>query len=460
MKKLFLAALSVLAVMTLAACGGGSSNSNEVNVLDTLPDETINITFWHTYGQSKGELLDAQIAAFELLYPNIKVEAISQESYDGLKDKTTLAIPAGNAPTMLVGYPDHVAEYMLGDAVIPLDKFIEHTTWGVDLSDFIPAYVEENRQYADGLMYSLPYSKSTEFLVYNKTVMDANNITIPNDRALTYAELETIAATVVGNGENQCEYLINYDSPANLFINITRQYDGGYTDIDGNILVNNANTKLGLNYFLGLFQDKTVVLPSAWEGEDYGSVPFKKAWTCMSVGSTAGVKYNMPSQKEIDESDYPNDYLQGVFEVGFAPVPQLENGINSATQQGPNIAILSDSTDAERLAAWLLIKHLTNVENTVDWSMETGYLPVRTSAINSDEYQTFLTNPEEYQANASAAINAALVQTPYFKYDPAFALRTSSASARRQAEIALVAIYLETKTVDQAVQAMIDQLTW
>ena len=42
---------------------------------------------------------------------------------------------------------------------IPLDKFIAHGTWGIDLDDFVDSYVAENAQYADG-MYSLPYSKT------------------------------------------------------------------------------------------------------------------------------------------------------------------------------------------------------------------------------------------------------------------------------------------------------------
>jgi multiple sugar transport system substrate-binding protein len=180
----------------------------------------------------------------------------------------------------------------------------------------------------------------------------------------------------------------------------------------------------------------------------------------MSVGSTAGISYNIPNEPEIQAADDPSSYIHGVFEVGYAPVPQLEGGINSATQQGPNIAILNDSTDAERLAAWLLIKHLTNEENTIAWSMETGYLPVRISAIESDEYQEFLTNPDIDYVNESNGINAALSQTEYFQYDPAFALRTSSASARNQAELALVAIYLETKSIDDAIQNMLDQLLW
>ena len=155
-------------------------------------------------------------------------------------------------------------------------------------------------------------------MIYNKTAFDAMGITISNDTPLTYAELEVIAETMVGDGANQCEFLINYDSPANLFINITRQWDGGYTNLAGDILVDNVNTKAGLSYFSDLFTDKTVVIPAAWEGESYGSVKFKQAVVCMSVGSTAGISYNIPNEAEIQAAENPDDYLHGVFEIGRA----------------------------------------------------------------------------------------------------------------------------------------------
>ena len=60
-------------------------------------------------------------------------------------------------------------------------------------------------------------------------------------------ELEVYADTIVGPGENQCEFLINYDSAANLFITGTRQWEGGYTNIAGEVLVDNTNTITMLN---------------------------------------------------------------------------------------------------------------------------------------------------------------------------------------------------------------------
>jgi multiple sugar transport system substrate-binding protein len=453
MKKVLTLVLTLALAITLSACGGQRESSNEivVNVLDELPDETITIQFWHIYGQGKSALLDQMIAEFEALYPNIEVDSVSQGSYTDLLSKTKKAIGTGVTPDIVVGYPDHFAEYMDLGGIIPLDKFIEHETWGVDLDDFVDSYVEENQQYSEG-MFSMPYSKSTEMLVYNKTYFSAQGYEFTDNQVLTWEELEDMAATMVGDGANQCEFLINYDSSANLFINSSKQWGAGYTDDDGNILVDNPTTRDMLNYFKGLIDSKVLALPLQWE-EAYGSKNFLAKDVCMTVGSTAGISYNDPA-KNLAPAEQ--------FEIGILPIPQFEGKTQAAMQQGPNIAIMENADDAERLASWLFLKFLTNSENTARWAIDTGYLPVRKSGFESDLYQAFLNNPDPDYLVESDSANAAYAQIGYNKYDPAFAGigKISSAKAREEAGYALEAVYVGTKTVEEAIQEMIKQLTW
>lgn len=424
-----------------------------INVLDTLPNEDITVTFWHVYGSEKELLLGEFITEFEELYPNITIDAANQGGYDDIRSNTILAIRNGVTPTMLIGYPDHIAGYLNGSAVIPLDDFIKSDIWGIDIDDFVKSFVEENNQYAGGLMYSLPYSKSTEMMIFNEDKFLANGITVPIDRYLSFEELEDYAEVMVGDGPNQCEYLLNYDSAANFFINSVRQWDGGYTNSNGDILVDNQNTRDMLQYIQDLFANKTLTLPLAWEA-DYGSDNFIAGDVCMTVGSTAGVSYNVGDQE---------------WDWAVAPVPQYDEDHLSAVQQGPNVAIMSNSTDAERLAAWLFITFITDAEHTARWSMLTGYLPVSYSGYNSVLFQEFLNDTStEFDYSdflpERLAITAAFLQTEYFRYDPAFAGSVTSSGARLQAGIVMEAIYSGSRvtpysiTVDEAIADMLVQL--
>ena len=43
---------------------------------------------------------------------------------------------------MLIGYPYHVSDYLTGNGVVPLDKYIDNPTVGLSadsLADFVPA---------------------------------------------------------------------------------------------------------------------------------------------------------------------------------------------------------------------------------------------------------------------------------------------------------------------------------
>ena len=513
MKKVFSLMIAFVASLVLVGCVNVTTTTTEATTTvtttkkqadlsempESLPfDDEVTVTFWHTYGQGKSALLDQLIAEFQELYPNVTIESTSQGSdYNSLREKIAMGISIGQTPTMAIGYPDHFAGYLNGDAVLALDDFINNEEYGVDLSDFVDSYVAENNQYAGGKMYSMPFSKSTEFMVYNKTVMDHHGITIPTDRALTYDELLAITATVTSStgatvaADYTCEIGLNFDSSSNLFINTVRQFNGGYTNTAGELLVGHANTTEMLNFLKSKFDTNEFGLPSRFE-QNYGSNDFKAGNICMSVGSTAGFSYNIP--KESD-SDFAN-YAYGAFEVGVAPIPQPTGAVlpsnpsaataeyvMSAVQQGPNIGIFNNSTEEEQIAAWYFIKFLTLPDNTAAWAKDTGYLPVRKSGYESADYQAFmqiaqkywaagndmsvLTKAEQDELHSSMVVNVAQVQVPYYAYDPAFAetkhgdiTTAGSAVCREYVGTALDNIYNGLLTVANFAAKVEQELTW
>jgi len=542
MKKILFGLLTVLFVFAVSGCVKiGTTELTTLTTtqqLDYLPDEDVEITFWHIYGQGKTALLDAMIAEFEAMYPNVTITSTSQSDYDTLRSTINMGISVGQVPTMALGYPDHFAGYITAGAVEPLDQFVysdkvyevtnpassiygDTVSTTLTLSDFVQSYLDENDQYTGGYYFSLPYSKSTETMAVNRTVLAAHvteiraaGITISNngflshETPLNYDQLALLKNIMVDtNGTNattlQCEYLLNFDSSGNLFINMSRQWQAGYTDSEGHILINNDTTKNMLSYLDTLFQNNTVVLPVAWD-QSYGSTNFIYGDVCMSVGSTAGVNYNIPN------STYTAASMKlGIFDVDFLQIPQFVtannqeftanvsgtdvavNGNLSAVQQGPNIGIFSSASSAEKLYAFLFIKFLTNTDNTARWAMNTGYLPVRLSAYSSEvplqltstfsiTYADFLQIAQDFWTAdgtvtweatderwdylySSMVANIAYNQTSYYQYDPAFAAGTSSAGsakARVEAGYCLQYIYTDKYTPTEALSFMLNQLTW
>jgi multiple sugar transport system substrate-binding protein len=118
---------------------------------------------------------------------------------------------------------------------------------------------------------------------------------------------------------------------------------------------------------------------------------------------------------------------------------ELKQKAKAVIQQGTNVSLMKTGTAQEQLASWLFLKHLINKENTTDFAMRSGYLPVRTSAYLSDTYQTFLNTPTANQLYISLAANAAYKQSGYMFYDPAF---IGSSRARVQVGLALERIMI------------------
>jgi len=430
----------------------------------SLGTDPIEITLWHAMGEANQALLQKYADSFMEMYPNVTVIIpAGVGNYDTLKTNMINAITAQDMPNLVQAYPDHVAEYLNGKAVLNLNPYINSTTWGLNgddaLDDIIASYLRENSQYdAVGTYYSLPFNKSTEIMIYNKSAFTALGIDEPETwqdiiaaapQLKAYGDAiaeQTVRAANIGKTELQLAPLIaaakalivpaSYDSTGNAFITFTRQFGGAYTGIDfatfrGQYLWNNnVNTTAAMNFLKT--NSGTLTLPEFWD-QQYASTPFVAQQTFVTIGSSAGVRYNVP----------PTDPTTGqpVFEIGVGPVPYNAAlpDAKAAIQQGTNISLMKTGTPQEQLASWLFLKHIISTENTTDWAMNTGYLPVRTSAYLSATYQTFLNSPDANQLPVSMAANAAFTQSGYMFYDPAF---IGSSRARTQVGLALERIML------------------
>jgi multiple sugar transport system substrate-binding protein len=442
-----------------------------------LTSDPITITLWHAMGQGNTMLLEKYAASFMTLYPNVTVViAESAGNYNTLRSNMINAITAGNYPNLVQGYPDHVAEYLNGRVVLNLNPYIQSDLWGLHgddaFEDIIESYRAENSQYdAAGTFYSLPFNKSTEVMIYNRDVFERLELTPPT----TWQELMTMAPLLKAEGDRLAELRVRndpanagisetlmnqriaaaqslvrpaaYDSDGNAFITFTRQFGGAYTAFNystgrGQLLWNtNANTFAAMQFLKNNVSN--IVLPDFWD-QNYASVPFVNQQVFVTFGSSAGVRYNIPGG--FNES---NPTLGTTFKIGVAPVPYNADRPQdrAVIQQGTNVSILNAGTQQHQLASWLFLKHLINTENTMDWAINTGYLPVRTSAYEHETYQTFLNNPNNPIAITALA---AYQQSAYFFYDPAF---VGSSRARAQVGLALQRIMFG----DGNIQAALDE---
>lgn len=477
-----LAALTLGSTFPFASCG--SVSFTDLAIPEGGYDGSkITVKFSHTMGQNLSDVLDQYIAKFNKLYPNITIEWTQVGNYDDVRDQISKELRAGNQPNMAYCYPDHVALYNITGGVQPLDDLIaseieltreDGSTEILGLtekqqSDFIQGYYEEGRAFGDGKMYTLPFSKSTEVLYYDKTYFEENQRLYANEYIVdengdfvldkdgqkqespgyqnenynlfvptTWDQLETVCKRLKALDPNCIP--LGYDSEANWFINMCMQYGSPYTSSkEGEYFLFNNETNWNFVARFREWYQKGYVTTQEILGA-YTSSLFTEQTSAtrsyMSIGSSAGATKQRPTPD--DKGIYP-------FEVGIASIPQVNPEKPQVISQGPSICIFKKDNPQEVIATWLFAKYLTtSIEFQSDFSIVSGYVPVLTTVIEDPYYASFLKKANGTTFVAALSAKTCMNQVDAYFVSPAF---KGSSVARDQVGALMQACFTADKNL-------------
>ena len=449
----------LLGVFAMAGCQAGGGNKVLLSNFE-IPEggydgSEVTITFYHTMGSNLTDVLNIYIQEFNKLYPNIHIEHSQVGGYDDVRDQIKTELTVGNQPNIAYCYPDHVALYNIAKAVVTLDDLIASDIevtrddgtkdilglTDAQIADFIEGYYNEGKQFGDGLMYTMPMSKSTEVLYYNKTFFDANGLKVPT----TWDEMETLCAQIKAI-DPDCIPL-GYDSEANWFITMTEQYKSPYTSASGDekFLFDNQTNKDFVAKFRDWYQKGYVTTQEIYGAYTSGLfVATTGTNSYMSIGSSAGATHQRPTK---GENGYP-------FEVGIATIPQVDPANPKVISQGPSLCIFKDANPQEVVASWLFVKFLTTtVEFQAEFSMASGYVPVLKSVAENQAYAAFLAKADGGDYISALSARICLQQEKAYYTSPAF---NGSAAARDQVGLLMQTAFVENDGGD--LKALLDRL--
>ena len=439
MKKTLLVALLLIGALFAVFANGDeetatptAASSKAFQVPATGYDGSdVTITFYHTMGTNLSTVLDDYIVEFNKLYPNIHVSWEAIGSYDDVRDQISTQIFVGSQPNIAYCYPDHVALYNMAGAVATLDNLIDSTIpvtradgtteilglTAEQKADFIEGYYNEGKQFGDGLMYTMPLSKSTEVLYYNKTFFDQNGIKVPT----TWAEMEQVCAQIKAIDPNSIP--LGYDSEANWFITMCEQYNSPYTSAnEPHYLFNNEKNIEFVKMFRDWYQKGYLTTQKLYGAYTSGLFTSTTGVTSyMSIGSSAGATYQRPAKSA--DGTYP-------FEVGIATIPQVSETNRKVISQGPSLCIFDKANPQEVVASWLFVKYLTTtIEFQAEFGMASGYVPVIKSVAQNEVYADFLASADGGDYVTALSAKVCLEQEDAYYTSPAF---NGSSTARDQ----------------------------
>ncbi|EKN71006.1 extracellular solute-binding protein [Neobacillus bataviensis LMG 21833] len=423
MKKIVNLFLVCLLAIGLAACSTASksTDSKKQNTAEipTKIDKPVTIEFWHAMTGGLEKTLQTMTQEFNDSQSNITVKLVNQGTYDDLNKKLMAAAKSHTSPVMAQAYEDWMQDYINNDLITDLTPYIQNKTVGwtdAELNDIVKVFREENTW--NNKFYGVPFNKSTEILYYNTDMFKDNNLKAPT----TWKELEKAAQTltkgnVVGMG---FENAIGLNFPTWV-----QQAGGQFVDSDKEkVTFDSAEGKKALTFLNDMVNNKKI---ARLAGEDnYMSDPFTRGDVGMYIGSSAGISFVGAS-------------AQGKINWATAPLPADKQA--STQFQGTNLVTFDSAEDQQKLAAWEFMKFLSSKEQTIFWAKNTGYVPVRESALNDPEWKKHIEENPNYAA-AEEQFDAGY----YFPHlNGAFAMKSAYSTE-------IQAVLVGKKSVDQGIK--------
>ena len=282
---------------------------------------------------------------------------------DNLYDAVLEALNSGIPPGLTVGYNHQILAWdSYGEAVADLNAYLYEPDWGLnetERSDFYTGLLMLNE--VQGKELGFPVYASAVGILYNRSWGEDLGFDAPPE---TTSELkEQACASAASSNDGSGGWIATTDPSA--IMGWIFAFGGSITSPDGKgYQPDNPEIESAFGYLKGLFNSGC-----AWQSESaYPVEAFADRQGLFYAGSIAGLSAQREAFTQAGSRD----------EWTVIPFPGLE-GQPVSVIYGPAYAILRSSPE-EQLAAWLLIKWLTQAENQVLWIEASQYLPTRNSA--------------------------------------------------------------------------------
>ena len=436
MKKLFsvLLLLSLLlSCLFLAGCHGTLVSPEELGGEEVSPSENafqvpehfdeskkIEIDFWAKNDSNKTQIAiyRSAINAFQALYPNVTVNLRLYTDYGRIYNDVITNIPTRTTPNVCITYPDHIATYMTGkNVVVSLEELAADPSYGLGGSELkfdSPAKDEIVPQFYDechigGVLYALPFMRSTEACYVNKTYVEKLGYELPE--VLTWDFVWEVSEAALAKDSDGKTFLINgqqkmipfiYKSTDNMMIQMLRQKGAGYTTAAGELLLFNETTR---ELLLEIAVHARSRAFSTFSISGYPGNWLNAGQCIFAVDSTAGATWMGTDAPLLD---IPEEQLVD-FEMAVLPIPQFDPEHPLMISQGPSVCVFYKDDPQEVLASWLFAQFLLTNSVQIAYAETEGYVPVTLKAQQDPSYQDYLAragedNDEHYRIKIEASL--------------------------------------------------------
>ncbi len=321
----------------------------------------IEVLYWGAFSAALGERETEIVQMFNDSQTDVKLNYESQNNYEELAQKVTAALAGGQAPDIALFSDVWWFKFYVANALAPLNEYI--TANNVDISDFQDSLIVEG--YRDDTYWWMPFARSTPLFYYNKTMFDAAGITALPE---TWSEFAQVAPSLVDGDRKAFAHPSGASYIAWLFQGVTWAFGGQYSTPDFVMTMTDEGTVAAGEYYRKSVEDGWASVPEAPETD------FENELAASGMFSTGGLAARVANIG--DKFELATAFLRKEQEFGCCT-------------GGSGLAILANSAPEKKEAAFKFIEYVTSTEGTTWWSQNTGYMPVRKSAVASESMQAF-----------------------------------------------------------------------
>ncbi len=331
----------------------------------------VEITFWYGLGGALGDRIQDLMTEFNALGNGITITGLQQANYDETGQNLTLALQDQTYPDLALLSEIWWFRFYLANALLPMDDLISST--GYDLDDVVDSLRFEG--FRNGSQYWLPVARSTPLMYYNRTMYEAAGLPGP---ATTYTELAEYGPALADAGQQI--YGLGFPGTGSYSWQFQGQVwanGGGYSTDDFQVTLDQEATVQAGEWWRAAMADGWAFVSQDMVND------FTSGYLATMMTSTGGLT-------PITELAAAND-----IDFGTAFLPGEVAGIDKTCPTGGSgLGIFAGVSPERQAAAFEFLSFWSSPEKTTWWAQNTGYMPIRKSAVASPAMQElFAANP-------------------------------------------------------------------
>jgi alpha-1,4-digalacturonate transport system substrate-binding protein len=345
MKKVLMALLAVVLLISVVAC----SNNSKSNGSDTSEGKKVTLDFlWFTDGV-EGEVMKDIIKDYQAENKNVEIKLI-EVAYADFTTKLKTMIAGGKPPALAritdTGiFADQAMD--LGPYVGGVEEFTSQF-----LSSIKPYYVKGDK------IIATPMDVTANGIIYNKQLFEKAGVEVPQspEDVWTWDEFSDAIQQVKEKGG--AKYGLLVDFTPHRYSTLVYEFGGSIFNEDGSApAINNKNGVAALDYFIKLHKDE-IIPESVWLGGENPNNLFRSGTAAAHLAGN----WMLSNYKDINN-----------FEWGVTYLPKEE--IRSSVPGGKYVMGFQ-KTGVEKETAEF-IKYLASKEVNAKFNQESLFLSAR-----------------------------------------------------------------------------------